>query len=283
MAGFNIKDFNANFSDVVSTANFIATIQPPPCLNGIYNQELKDLTFLCNASRHPSMGVTTERINKYGYAGASFLTPYSAVYEDMMAMDFYIRASDALPLKIFYYWIQQVVGMPNVDLHSPSAGRLLKPGQVAYRNTYTTEMSVITYNFNSNQLIKSTMYGVYPTRINEIQTAWNQDDIARIEVQFAFTGVVSQIGEVANSDDSVPSGKEDKVGDPNALSPAYAEKKLAQEAKHIEMTSKIDKLLGNDGGKQFFTSPVSTQLNNLEIDGARPPVSLVVQSQFPTA
>ena len=265
MAGFNIKDFNANFSDVVSTANFIATIQPPPCLNGIYNQELKDLTFLCNASRHPSMGVTTERINKYGYAGASFLTPYSAVYEDMMAMDFYIRASDALPLKIFYYWIQQIVGMPNVDLHSPSAGRLLKPGQVAYRNTYTTEMSVITYNFNSNQLIKSTMYGVYPTRINEIQTAWNQDDIARIEVQFAFTGVVSQIRAVPNDDPfpNVPG----YAGDPNPLSSVYAEKKLAQEAKHIEMTSKIDKLLGSDGGKGFYSSPVSAQLNSLEIGG----------------
>jgi uncharacterized membrane protein YgcG len=268
MAGFNITDFNSQLKNgIVSTANFIATIQPPPCLNGIYNEELKDLTFLCNAARHPSMGVTTERINKYGYAGASFLTPYSAIYEDMMAMDFYIRASDALPLKIFYYWIQQVVGMPNVDLHSPSAGRLLKPGQVAYRNTYTTEMSVITYNFNSNQLIKSTMYGVYPTRINEIQTSWNQEDIARIEVQFAFTGVVSQIGEVANSEDSVPSGKEDKVGDPNALSPAYAEKKLAKEAKHIEMTSKIDKLLGSDGGKDFYSSPISAQLNSLEVGG----------------
>jgi hypothetical protein len=277
MAGFNINDFNAQLTDgIVSTANFIATIQPPPCLVSTdHGKKMSDLTFLCNASRHPSMGVTTERINKYGYAGASFLTPYSAIYEDMISMDFYIRASDALPLQIFYYWIQQVVGMPNVDLHSPSAGALLKPGQVSYRNQYTTEMSVITYNFNSDQLIKSTMYGVYPTRINEIQTSWSQEDIARIEVQFAFTGVVSQIGRVANGDDSVSPGFR---GDPNPLSPVYGKDKVDKEAKLVELTSKQDKLFGNDGGKQFYTSPLSEQLNNLEIDGARPPVN----AQSPT-
>ncbi len=273
MAGFNIKDFNANFSDIVSTANFIATIQPPPCLNGIYNQELKDLTFLCNAARHPSMGVMTERINKYGYAGATFLTPYSSVYEDMISMDFYIRASDALPLKIFYYWIQQVVGIPNIDLHSPGAGRLLKPGQVAYRNTYTTEMSVITHNFNSNQLIKSTMYGVYPTRINELQTAWNQDDIARIEVQFSFTGVVTKIGEVANDDDSVAPGY---AGDPNPLSPVYDKAKKDSEDEQEEKVSKQDKLLGAVA-KSIASKPVGEQLNILEIDGRQP-----VNTQIPT-
>ena len=277
MAGFNIRDFNSQLTNgIVSTANFIATIQPPPCLVSTeLGSKMSELTFLCNASRHPSMGVTTERINKYGYAGASFLTPYSAIYEDMISMDFYIRASDALPLQIFYYWIQQVVGMPNVDLHSPSAGALLKPGQVSYRNQYTTEMSVITYNFNSDQLIKSTMYGVYPTRINELQTSWSQDDIARIEVQFAFTGVVSEIGRVANGDDSVPSTSK---GDPNPLSPVYGKDKVDKEAELAELTSKQDKLFGNDGGKQFFTSPLTTQLNNLEIDGARPPVN----AQSPT-
>lgn len=277
MAGFNINEFNAQLTNgIVSTANFLATIQPPPCLVSTeLGKKMTDLIFLCNAARHPSRGITTERINKYGYAGASFLSPYSALYEDMISLDFYIRASDALPLTIFYYWMQQIVGMPNVDLHSPSAGRLLKPGQVAYRNQYTTEMSVITYNFNSDQLIKSTIYGVYPTRINELQTSWSQDDIARIEVQFAFTGVVSEIGRVANGDDSVPSTSK---GDPNPLSPVYGKDKVDKEAELAELTSMLDKLFGNDGGKQFFTSPLITQLNNLEIDGARPPVN----AQSPT-
>lgn len=274
MAGFNIRDFNAQLTGgIVSTANFIATIEPPPCLSGIYTEQMKDLIFLCNAARHPSRGITTERINKYGYAGASFLTPYSAIYEDMISMDFYIRASDALPLKIFYYWIQQIVGMPNVDLHSRSAGAGLKPGQVAYRNKYTTEMSVISYNFDSDQLIKSTMYGVYPTRINEIQTAWNQEDIARIEVQFAFTGVVTKIGAVANGDDSVAPGY---TGDPNPLSPEYNKTKKDLEAKEAEKLSKQDKLLGTVA-KSIASKPVGEQLNSLEIDGRQP-----VNTQTPT-
>ncbi len=272
MTGFNIKDFNANFSDIVSTSNFLVNFTTPPCLLSTdQGKKMKDLIFLCHAATHPGIGVATQRINRFGYAGASHLVPYASILEDAVLFDFYIRASDALPIQIFNYWIQQIVGVPNNEtLLSTNSGSHWKPGQVAYRDSYISKAEIISFDNKSNQLIKTTLTGIYPTRISEIQTSWTEGDIAKVQVTMSFAGI-KVLAESLNNDGEQPSNSA-RIGSTDPDAEEYREGKRAASDKLKELTS-LDKLLGlnsNSTVNQFFDSSTINQLNRLYNTGNSP-------------
>lgn len=273
MAGFNIKDFNSKFSDIVSTANFLVNFTTPQCLLFTsQGKKMEDLTFLCHAATHPGIGVATQRINRFGYAGASYLVPYASILEDAVMFDFYIRSNDALPIQIFNYWINQIVGVPNDrTLLSKNAGSSFMPGQVAYRDSYTSKADIISYDNKSNQLIKTTLTGIYPTRISEIQTSWTEGDIAKVQVTMAFAGIKVLAKSLNNAGDQPSTSNDSGSTDPDAEE--YRAAKRSAEDKIQELTSSLDKMSGFNSTtdlKQFFDSSTVDQLNRLYNTGNSP-------------
>jgi len=273
MAGFNITEFNSNFSDIVSTANFLVKFTTPNCLLSTdQGKKMKDLVFLCHGSTHPGIGVATQRINRFGYAGASYLIPYASVLEDAVMFDFYIRSSDALPIQIFNYWMQQIVGIPNDrTLLSKNAGKSLMPGQVAYRDSYTSMVDIISYDNLSNQLIKTTLTGVYPTRISEMQTSWVEGDIAKIQVTMAFAGIKVLAESLSNDGDQPSNSLRTGSTDPDVEEYRFA--KRTTEEKIKQLTSSLDKMSGYNSSedlKQFFDSSTPEQLSMLYNTGNSP-------------
>lgn len=273
MAGFSIKDFNANFSDVVSTSNFLVNFTTPNCLLATdQGKKMSDLTFLCHTATHPGIGVSTQRINRFGYAGASHLVPYASVLEDAVLFDFYIRSNDALPIQIFNYWIQQIVGVPNDrTLLSKNAGSLFKPGQVAYRDSYTSKADIISFDYKSNQLIKTTLTGIYPTRISEIQTSWTEGDIAKVQVTMSFTGIKVLAQSLSNGGEQPSNSAKKGSTDPDAEE--YRAAKRSADDKQKQLSSSLDKLLGlntTSDVNQFLNLSTSEQLNRLYNSGTSP-------------
>lgn len=272
MPGFNIKDFNANFSDIVSTANFLVNFTTPNCLlNTDQGKKMRDLTFLCHAATHPGIGIATQRINRFGYAGASYLVPYAAILEDAVMFDFYIRSNDALPIQIFNYWMQQIVGIPNDrTLLGTNSDSSFKPGQVSYRDNYTSKADIISYDNKSNQLIKTTLTGIYPTRISEMQTSWTEGDIAKVQVTMAFAGI-KVLADSLNNDGEQPSNSARRGStDPDAEE--YRERKRIAEDKRESLLSSLDQMGYHDTSdyRQFFDSSTSEQLNRLYNTGNSP-------------
>ena len=272
MAGFSIKEFNSKFSNIVSTANFLANFTTPNCLlNTDQGAKMSDLTFLCHTTTHPGIGVATQRINRFGYAGASYLVPYASILEDAVVFDFYIRASDVLPVQIFNYWIQQIVGVPNErTLLDFNAGSLLMPGQVAYRDSYTSKVEIISYNYDSKQLIKTTLTGAYPTRISDIQTSWTEGDIAKVQVTMAYSGIKVRAEVIEDGEQPVSPAVRGST-DPDAA--AYKADIRAKQDKTLALVSSLDRLLGLNNTadfQQFFNSSVSDQINRLYNTGSAP-------------
>jgi hypothetical protein len=272
MSGFSITDFNSKFSGIVSTANFLVNFTTPNCLlNTDQGAKMSDLTFLCHTATHPGIGVATQRINRFGYAGASYLVPYASVLEDAVMFDFYIRASDVLPVQVFNYWIQQIVGVPNDrTLLGLNAGKVLMPGQVAYRDSYTSKVEIVSYDYESNQLIRTTLTGAFPTRISELQTSWVEGDIAKVQITMAYAGISVRAEVVADGEQPVGSSVR---GSTDPYSEEYASAKRTKQDKNQALASSLDKLLGLNStfdAKQFFNSSVSDQLNRLYNTGSVP-------------
>lgn len=185
---FNINTFKSFMPDVVSTANFYVRIANPRCMDGT-TYSLEKMSYLCEAAVHPSIRVLTDRNNPYNLSGTVYTTPYAAAVEEVIPMSFYIPNDDPLPVKAFSFWIQQIAGVPNERLLTPSAGKGLIPGQVSYRDEYTTEISIFSLDRSNQNLIETTLFGAFPIQMTQIDLNWSSEDYLRLQTQIAFAGV----------------------------------------------------------------------------------------------
>jgi hypothetical protein len=185
---FNVNTFKSFMPDVVSAANFYVTITNPRCLDRA-DYSLSKLSYLCETAAIPGIRVATDRVNRYNLSGTSYLVPYAGILEDTIPFTFYIPNNDPLPLRAFNFWMQQIVGVPNSTLLNPGAGVGLIPGQVRYRDEYTTEIVIHSLDRSNNNIIETTLYGAYPTSYVQIDLNWANEDIVRLQTQITFSGI----------------------------------------------------------------------------------------------
>jgi len=222
---------------------------------------MQDLEFLCNSAQHPRVTVATERIQPFGY-GRGYLSPYAAVLEDSTVFDFYVRAKDALPARMFHFWVQQIVGTPTESFDVPSAGKALKTGQVAYRSDYVSTIEIISFNSAGTELIKSTLYEAYPTSVSDIQHSWVSEDILRMQVSVTFAGFRMQTFKA--NDDTFEQISDQEYGNPDYRSPAYADAVNKARESTEKNRSLVDKLSSSSKFAQsFLNKNLPEQLNTL--------------------
>lgn len=259
---FNINKFNANLGgNVLSQAHFLVRILRPNCMMNEAGDGMEDLEFLCNSAQHPRVTIATERIQPFGY-GRAYLSPYTSALEDTTTFDFYIRAKDVLPVKLFHYWMQQIVGIPNESFDTPSAGKALKTGQVSYRNDYTTTVEIVSFNQSGQEMIKTTLFDAYPTSVSDIQQSWVSDDILRMQVVFTFAGFRIETGKESNGAFELTTTNQ--FGTPDYRSPAYSGAVEKAKEKTEKNRSLIDKLTGSSNlAQSFLNKNLPEQLNTL--------------------
>ena len=168
---FNINTFKSFMPDVISSANFYVRITNPRCLDRS-SYSLEKLTYLCESAQIPGVRIATDRVNRYNLSGTTYLVPYAALLEDVVPFTFYVPNDDPLPIKAFNFWMQQISGVPNTTLLSPGAGKGLIPGQVRYRDEYTTEISIFSLDRSNQSIIETKLYGAYPTTVTPIDLNW---------------------------------------------------------------------------------------------------------------
>jgi hypothetical protein len=185
---FNVNTFKSFMPDVISMANFYVTITNPRCLDRA-DYSLAKLSYLCETASIPGVRVATDRVNRYNLTGTSYLVPYAGILEDTIPFTFYIPNNDPLPLRAFNFWMQQIVGVPNSTLLNPGAGVGLIPGQVRYRDEYTTEVIIHSLDRSNQSIIETTLYGAYPTNYVQLDLNWANEDIVRLQTQMTFSGI----------------------------------------------------------------------------------------------
>lgn len=181
-------------------ANFYVTITNPRCLDKA-TYSLEKLSYLCESTQHPGIRIATDRVNRYNLSGTTYLVPYAAILEDSVPFTFYVPNNDPLPIKAFNFWMQQISGVPNTTLLSPSAGKGLLPGQVRYRDEYTTEITIHSLDRSNENIIETKLYGAYPTSTVAIDVNWAGDDFVRLQTQIAFSGIQTVVYSRTNADE----------------------------------------------------------------------------------
>lgn len=250
---FNINTFKTNMPDVVSTANFFVTITNPRCLDGA-NYSFEKMSFLCETAQHPGIRIATDRINRYNLSGTSYLVPHTAMLEDTIPMNFYIPNDDPVPLAAFNYWMQQIAGVPNQTLLSPSAGRGLIPGQVRYRDEYVTEITIRSLDRSNKDIIETTLYGAYPTTITPIDLSWASEDILRLQTQITFSGIKTVVFKLVENEYKPMEGP----GSPDYTDPTYS-----------NQLNRVRDLLEGVRGARSLSSLSSAVRNIAEFSGRR--------------
>jgi len=216
---FNITEFKSFMPDVVSSANFYVTMTTPRCLDGT-DYSLEKMSFLCETAQHPGVRVATDRINRYNLSGTSYLAPHTAMLEDTIPMTFYIPNDDPLPVKALNFWMQQIAGVPNERLLTPSAGKGLIPGQVRYRDEYVSEITIRSLDRSDQTIIETTLFGAWPTTITPIDLNWASEDILRLQTQITFSGIQTIVFK-RNGDGEYM--RENSFGTPDYDSEVYSE------------------------------------------------------------
>lgn len=205
-----IGQFYANMGrhSVARTNRFEVRIGMPNILSG-YNgsEEERLLTLRCETAMIPGVSINTAEIQRYGY-GLSEKVPVGATYGGFGCS--FIGDSQGLIYKLFYRWMNGIV---KFDEKPNAAGKTsynkLRPYEFEYKTQYTSNINLLTYSENNDELMSCDIYEAFPINIGDIQYNWGDNDsLVRIPVQFAFShSKISKIDEDAKF----------KAGDSNTL------------------------------------------------------------------
>lgn len=201
MASRVVADLRTNG---IARPNFAYTmISAPECLRGSKPDRVTktgvskwgDYGFLTHRNDSfstPGISLATSEVRRYGH-GPLEKKPYGVIYQDV-TFNFILDATYNQH-KFFYNWMDNMVahhnGTPGSNL-SNEAG--MKPHEVAYRNTYATQIEI--YYFDEQEDMskdgsakkKVILHNAFPIFVGDIQYNWGStDSLIRLPVTFTYT------------------------------------------------------------------------------------------------
>lgn len=184
---FSIKDFSAGIGKSGLAVNnlFIVRISLPKAL--VNDPESTDiaptLTLLCKAAQIPSTQIQTSPIQVSGM-GNPERRPVGMTFNEL-PVTFMVDGKYKI-LRFFQRWQQSIINYDSNQINSTVTGRL--PFQMAYKEEYTTTVEVVTYAYNSQEVLYVHQFkNAFPTNLGDITLAWgNNTDIMELPVNFTF-------------------------------------------------------------------------------------------------
>src|SRR6056300_236038 len=167
---FNIKDFTAGIAKSGLAANnlFIVRIGVPPALINDNNSDIpQTLTLLCKAAQIPSTAIQTNPIQVNGM-GNPERRPVNMTFNELPTT--FMVDGEFRILRFFQRWQQMIINYDQNQLNSTVTGRL--PFQMGYKDEYVSTVEVITYSYNSSQVMYVHSFkNAFPTSIGDITLA----------------------------------------------------------------------------------------------------------------
>ena len=173
----------------------------------IQNKVYDDLSLLCNDASLPGSSFATHDVTS-DYQGVRERMAYRRIYDDTLDLTFYVDNNYDI-VNWFQGWMDYIQGYSEVpDDNFNNFSRRTASHQMRYYKEYATDNLYIT-KFEkgdpSNTDSRSITYkfiGAFP--INMIQTpiSYEQSDILRVSVSFAYTRFVSKMNYSAVSEEN---------------------------------------------------------------------------------
>lgn len=201
---FNISEFKATISKhgLKATNKFVVNMSLPPAMtanfdNPLFRQENDATTaaapevadprllqMLCDTANVPGKSLETIDYRPMGYGGISKMP--TGISMDNLNLTFMLDSEHRVEY-FFQYWLQEIINTGSV-LDGPAATFKNRTSfEMAYKENYTTELSLRFFADDEGKFIEYKFMGVFPVQIGSIQLGWEQNDqIARLPVEFTY-------------------------------------------------------------------------------------------------
>jgi hypothetical protein len=184
---FSINEFKSAINAVgglTKASKFFVRVFPPNNVAAsIGVGSINDLSFLCEASSLPGVGLATEEIRMGGY-GLVEKRAYAAIFQDVQLSFF--NDSEGRVLKFFHAWIQSIYNF-NLNTSTGVEYNNLTLDTLAYPSEYYGTVEISHYNDASDEIITYQLIDAYPLAIGDVQVDWAlSDTLLKIPVTFAY-------------------------------------------------------------------------------------------------
>jgi|TARA_E500000318_G_C3502937_1_gene189103 hypothetical protein len=198
---FKTGALKSKIMNLAQTSVYQVKIQPPPnVLNFLrtersldYIQRGENIELLCHQTTLPGTSFsTTEATNNY--TGVTERMIYRRMYDSTIDMTFYVdKAYDVI--EFFEGWVDYMSGM-NID--NPNSGdtrEMYRSSAATYRmnypSTYRTPIQVTKFEKNlTDAQMTYEFVDAFPLNIISIPVSYEQSDILKLSVSFAYTRYV---------------------------------------------------------------------------------------------
>ena len=171
---------------VLLAHSFDVNIPIPEYLRSKYQNVGDSFSIRCEAASLPGMAIASADFSRYGY-GPTESIAHNVTY-DNITLVFTLDANSEVH-KFFYDWIGIIVNFtnPTGDLSKTGGVGGFGTYEVGYKNKYSVDLQVNTYDQQLKNVSKVTMYRAYPKAINPIDLSWGSvDTLVKLSIPFSF-------------------------------------------------------------------------------------------------
>jgi hypothetical protein len=155
-------------------SRFLTTFTAPPKLlesiskgNKEMDKNLKFLTLRCDSSELPGAQYATSE-NKV--MGPIYKMPNQVVYNDLTLS--FILSHDLIEKYYFDYWMHLIMDNNNLFDY--------------YSEFVSSDLRTIVYNSFGQEVYGAKFYNSYPTAVNQVTLNWQDTELIRLQVTFAY-------------------------------------------------------------------------------------------------
>jgi hypothetical protein len=165
----SISNFISTFgADTARKFMYDVTI-PVPLAMSNYASTGRNLTFRCDSATLPGRNI--EVTNKKIGSAPIEKFPYHTSYTDV-TLDFIVSA-DMSERVFFDAWLDYLNPSTNFNFN--------------YKSTYAVDLLITQYDLAGNKTYQTKLIDAFPVTVNQMDLAWNSEDIHRVSVSFAYT------------------------------------------------------------------------------------------------
>lgn len=198
---FNVKNFAAELgqSGILNSAKHMTYFNIPGELATLVDAgKARDIMMRCEASQLPDAYLMTiDNVFRHGI-GAAEKIPFKPVFSDITTS--YIMDGSGLVHKLFTNWLNFIINF-NAGKGVTSTNSLgAQAYELRYKDSYTTTLSVVSYNDTADAIIQVNMRDAFPIRIDMVNLNWgNQNQFVQVNVTWAFTDWYASYGRPGSS------------------------------------------------------------------------------------
>ena len=196
---FNIESIRQNISSLgyAKRNKFEVFIQAPKILENsllnVFSREInvfnlnRILRYRIEQVDVPGVSLLSSDVKLYG-VGPTHKMPYNAQYLDTTFSILLDKNTDIWDF--WYNWINSIVNFNGAESSGNSLffSGTLPSYSVKYKDDYSTNMMIVMYDDQGNEIKKINLYNAFPSSIKQIPLSWDDNtNLLRISVSITYS------------------------------------------------------------------------------------------------